>query len=326
MILVTGATGLIGQHLIKELLNDNVPIKCLYNKTKPNLEHPSLQWVSGNISDVDTLVNLFENVDYVYHCAAMVSFDSKLTNSILDANVEGTKNIINLCLEKKIKKLIYISSVATLDKKILNKNIFLSETNILENPAQENIYAYSKFLAELEVWRGIEEGLCTNIVLPSIVLGSGNWNNSSIALFKQAYNEFPFYNSGTNGFVDVLDVVKACILLMKADLHSEKFILNGSNLSWKEITSLIAREFDKRKPFIYFPKMLVPFFSISAYLISLILGKKNKLSNELIQSTYKKISYSNQKFLSVFPEFSFTDIPTSVKRICQELKISTQLK
>ncbi|MBC7722151.1 MAG: NAD-dependent epimerase/dehydratase family protein, partial [Pedobacter sp.] len=212
MILVTGANGLVGSHLITKLLQQNKQVRALYRNNPPLIIHQNLEWFQGDILDIIGLEEAMESVTQVYHCAAIVSFNPKERKILYQTNIEGTANVVNGCLDMGIEKLVYISSVASLGRALKNEPIneaakWIESTNNSE-------YAKTKFLAEMEVWRGIGEGLNAVIVNPSIILGASDWTKGSAAIFKSVYDEFPWFADGVNGFVDVVDVVDAMVQLM----------------------------------------------------------------------------------------------------------------
>lgn len=319
MILVTGATGLLGSHLINELAKNNSNIVALYNKTKPSADLEKLaQWKQVDILDIVALEEMMQGVKQAYHCAAIVSFQAKDKNLIHHFNVEGTKNVVNACLNNGIEKLVHVSSVATLDR---FKDGELITEKMNGNSSTENTeYAKSKIASEAEVWRAIAEGLNAVIVNPSIILGAGNWNNSSTAIFKNCYNEFPWYTNGSNGFVDVEDVVKAMIALMNSDATNERFIINGFNLSYKQLFDAIATNFNKKQP----SKLATPFLSAIAWRVerlkSLFTGKSPLLTKETARTAQKNIAYDNSKLLKALPAFTYNNLENCIERICKELK------
>ena len=324
MILITGATGLVGSHLLKELSKNNTSIIALYNSTKPNADIEKLAtWKQVDILDIVALEDAMQGVKQVYHCAAIVSFNTKDKQHIHHLNIEGTKNVVNTCLNFGVEKLVHVSSVATLDR---FKNGELITEKISGNNSTENSeYAKSKIASEMEVWRAIGEGLNAVIVNPSIILGAANWNTGSTAIFKNCYNEFPWYTNGSNGFVDVEDVAKAMILLMNSNISNERFIINGWDLSYKELFDAIAKQFNKKQP----SKLATPFLAAIAWRVEKlksIFTKKNPLlTKETAASAQKNIAYNNTKLLNIFPSFVYTNFEISIEKICKELKVKYRL-
>jgi dihydroflavonol-4-reductase len=317
MIFITGATGLVGSHLIKQLTQQDVYIKALYRKEIP-FSHPRIEWIKGNISDVILLEDILQDGDEVYHCAAKVSFNPKDKRELFKTNVEGTANIVNACLNAGIKKLLHVSSVSALGR--IRQNATINETMHWSAETSNSTYGESKYLAEMEVWRGIAEGLNAVMVNPTIILGAGDWNTGSSEIFKTIYKEFPYYSDGVTGFVDVDDVVKAMIALMNSDISAERFIISAENISYKELFNMIAESFHKKPPH----KKITPFMAASVWRLdairSLFTGKAPFITKETARTALTKVYFDNSKLLQALPSFNYTPVKNSVERICDELK------
>src|SRR4051794_33690802 len=246
-ILVTGATGLVGSHLIKALVRCKKNVKALYRTSVPQFENADeVEWFQGDILDITSLEVAMQNVKKIYHCAANVSFNPKQRKILHATNIEGTANVVNACLENNVEKLLYVSSVSALGRKRVKE--FISEQTQWSEETNNSEYGRTKYFAEMEVWRGIGEGLKAVIVNPTIILGAADWSKSSSAIFKNVYKEFPWYTEGVTGFVDVEDVVKVMISLMESDISGERFIISCANLSYGEVFTKIAQAFNKKIP------------------------------------------------------------------------------
>ena len=313
MILVTGGSGLVGSHLIKRLANSEKQIRAIYRKKIP-FNFKNVEWVESDILDVCSLQDAMQDVNQVYHCAAMVSFNPADKNQLLKINIEGTANVVNCCLANKVQKLLYVSSVAAIGK--LNSNEMINENIVWNKELNKMIYGYSKHVGEMEVWRGIAEGLSAVIVNPSIILGYGDWNKSSCRLFKQVYNEFPWYTNGVNGFVDVDDVVTIAIELMNSSIEKERFIINAVNDTYKNIFTMIAEGFHKKPP-IYKVTPVIASIVWRFYALSFLWTKKPPLiTKETARNALSKNYYDNQKILKFLPDFKFKNIQESIRSIC----------
>jgi Nucleoside-diphosphate-sugar epimerases len=245
-ILVTGAAGLVGNELVKQLLNEGYHVTAIYHSMPVSIVHPNLIIYQCNILDVSFLEEIMQGITHVYHCAAIVSFEPKDKQRLFKINVEGTENIVNACIAANVQKLVHVSSVAALGR--IRKGEKITEEMNWTEETSNSLYAKTKYLGELEVWRGIGEGLQSVIVNPSIILGGDNWENGSSALFKSSYNEFKWFTEGISGFVDVRDVARAMIMLMNSKISGQRFILSAENLSYKEIFTLMANSFEKKPP------------------------------------------------------------------------------
>jgi len=325
MILVSGGTGLVGSHLLVKLVKKGERVRAIYrseaSKTKCKKVfafhrakelYPQVEWVKADLKDLFSLEKCFENVTHVYHAGAMVSFDESLEKELLEVNIDGTKNMVNLSLEKGIKKLIYISSVATLGK-LRNQNC-INEAAGLQIEKSTSTYAISKYYAENEVWRGSAEGLKIGIINPSTILGYGNWDESSLVIIKKVARGLRFYTGGANGFVGVDDVVNAAIQLMESKLINERFLISSENLKFKEVFELIAKEFNQRAPDILVGKQLAELFVIIDRLRSFLFGLPRLLPASNLNSIFRERCFSSVKFKQAFG-YQFQPI----EKVVQEL-------
>jgi len=257
-------------------------------------------------------------VDEVYHCAGKVSFNPKDRQELFKTNVEGTANIVNACLDTGIKKLVHVSSVSALGR--IRENTTVDESMQWSEETSNSIYGKSKYLAEMEVWRAIAEGLNAVIVNPTIILGGSDWNKSSAEIFKTVYKEFPYYSEGVTGFVDVNDVVKAMITLMHNDISTERFIISAENASYKQLFEMIAAAFNKQPPH----KNITSFMAAAVWRFeavkSLFTGKAPFITKETARTAMAKVYFDNSKLLKALPTFTYTPLKESVERICGELK------
>jgi nucleoside-diphosphate-sugar epimerase len=322
-ILVTGGAGLVGNELLKQLLDAGEKVKAIYHSTPISFSHPSLEIIQCDILDVIKLEEVMEGITHVYHSAALVSYDPKDKHQLLKINIEGTANVVNACIKAGVEKLMHVSSVAALGR-IRSDEIITEKMNWTEETSN-SIYGKSKYYGEMEVWRGIGEGLKAVIVNPSLILGGENWESGSSAIFKNAYNEFPWFTNGVSGFVDVRDVARAMILLMNSEIISDRFILNGENLSYKEIFSSIAKCFDKKPP----SKKVTPFLAEVVWRMETIkswfTGEKHLLTKETARTALAKVYFDNSKILKEFPQFHFTKIKSTIEYTCGLMKERYQL-
>lgn len=315
---VTGSTGLLGSHVIKALLKQNKKVKAVYRNTIPCFEgSEKVEWCKGDILDPSFLEEEMLNVHTVYHCAAIVSFNPKNKRDLYKINVEGTANVVNAALECGVKRFCHVSSVASLGKPTA---IEIDETNEWNDTDIKSNYAKSKYLGELEVWRGISEGLQAVIINPSIILGAGNWDSGSTKIFQTAYNEFPWYTEGVTGFVDVHDVVKAMILLTQSDISNERFIVSAENKTYKSVFSCIATCFGKKTPSKRVTPLLAGIIRRIEDVKSIFSNKEPLLTKETAEAALTSIFYKNDKLLKYFPTFSYTPVEQTIERICTELK------
>jgi nucleoside-diphosphate-sugar epimerase len=323
-ILVTGGAGLVGNELIKQLLEAGENVKAIYHSSPISISHPSLSVVQCDILDVSMLEEVMEGITHVYHAAALISYDPRDRHQLLKINIEGTANVVNACLDKGVEKLVHVSSVAALGRvksgeMVTEKMNWTEETN-------NSIYGKSKYYGEMEVWRGTAEGLKAVVVNPSLVMGGDSWESGSSAIFKNVYNEFPWYTEGVAGVVDVRDVARAMILLMNSSISSEKFILSGENLSYRELFTMIANCFGKKPPSRKVNHFLAEVVWRIEWIKSQLTGKKNLLTKETARTAQAKVFFDHQKILNALPQFHFTKIKDTLEFTCNRLKEKYQLK
>ncbi|HET6993674.1 MAG TPA: SDR family NAD(P)-dependent oxidoreductase [Chitinophagaceae bacterium] len=324
-ILVTGGTGFLGAYIIKQLLQRGYAVKAIRRSPKlPAFISPEIlnkvTWLDGDILDVVSLEDAMEGVDAVVHAAAIVSFNKKEKDQMYKVNVEGTANVINIALEKNIRRFVYISSVAALGRKIDGGHV--DEEKKWEDNRINTNYAKSKYKAELEVWRGISEGLNTVILNPSTILGYGDWNNGSSAIFKKVFEEFKWYTPGLNGFVDVEDVAAATVLLMESSISEERFIINGDNWPFRKLMDTMADSFGKKKPVRQTTPLLLDIAWRLEKLRTLFTGRKPVLTKESAKVAHSKTYFDNAKFLKAFPGFSFTPLEKTIGEACKKYSLA----
>jgi nucleoside-diphosphate-sugar epimerase len=277
--------------------------KALFLRYKKESLFENIEWVQADITDVPTLEMAFENVKYVYHCAALISFEPKDEDLLRKINIEGTANIVNFCIAKAVKKLCYVSSIAALGDLKENEEIITEEAEW--NPEkQHSDYAISKYGAEMEIWRGQQEGLDTVIVNPGIIIGPGFLEQGSGMLFKKVANGLAFYTKGVTGFIAVSDVVQITIQLMKNEYSKERFTLIAENLIFRDLLNAIADSLNVKKPYIHASPLLMNLFSKMDWFVSNVFGRKRKLARATAKASYAKNWYSNEKISSTLdPEF-----------------------
>lgn len=316
MILITGGTGLVGSHLV-QALSKEYKVLATYYSTKPTLSNDNITWLQLDILNATQVFKALEGITHVYHCAATVSFNPNDKELLFKNNIEGTANIVNACLQYNVHRLVHVSSVAALGR--IRRDKAIDETMNWTTETSNSVYGQTKYLAELEVWRGVAEGLEAVCVNPTIILGNSNWNNGSTAMFKSAYNEFPWFTNGVSGFVDVQDVVQAMILLMNSNLNGERYILSGYNLPYKQVFSAIAEAFGKKPPH----KKVTPFLASIVWRLEAIKSfftKKNPLlTKETAHTAQAIVNFNNNKLLKQFPQFNYTPFEKTVARVCDEL-------
>lgn len=321
MVLVTGGTGFLGSYIIKQLVEKGYAVRAIRRSNKLPFWiskdiFNKVEWVDGDVLDVVALQEAMEGIDTIIHSAAIVSFATRDRKNMYQVNVEGTANVVNMALEKNVRRLVHISSVAALGRTAGGGHV--NEEKKWEDSKVNTHYAKSKFKAELQVWRGMNEGLEAVIINPSTILGYGDWHNSSCAIFKNIYEGFNWYTPGINGFVDVEDVAKAAILLMESTTSEQRFIVSGDTWSFQKLQDTIADGFNKKRP----AKKATPFLMAIAWrmekLKALFTGKNPLLTKESARVAQSQTWFENDKILKALPGFSFTPLEETIKKACEK--------
>jgi dihydroflavonol-4-reductase len=324
MILVTGGSGLVGKELITQLIAQGKPVKAIYNKTPlPNFKSHLVQQIQCNILDVVGLEEAMQNIEQVYHCAAIVSFNPKHKQQLFKINIEGTANVVNTALHVGVKKLVHVSSVAALGR--IREDKPIDETMNWTPETSNSAYGQSKYLAEMEVWRGIAEGLDAVMVNPTIILGNGNWEDGSTKIFKSVYEEFPWYTTGSTGFVDVKDVATIMIELMNSSISAQRFVVSAQNKTYLQVFNLMADAFGKKQP----SKIVTPLIAALAWRVEAIKSwftkKEPLLTKETTKTALAKVTFNNSKLLKHLPHFTYNKIEDTVERVCKELSVQSAI-
>ncbi|MBK7557502.1 MAG: NAD-dependent epimerase/dehydratase family protein [Chitinophagaceae bacterium] len=319
MILVTGGAGLLGKALITELLLAGKPVRAIYHKTQlADFNDENLQQVQCDILDVVGLEEAMQGVQQVYHCAAIITFNPKRRQEMFKINIEGTANMVNAALDAGVQKMLYVSSVAALGR--LREDKMVDETMNWTEETSNSSYGQSKYLAEMQVWRGIGEGLDAVMVNPVIILGPGDWNGGSSQIFKNVYNEFPWYADGITGFVDVRDVVKAMMQLMNSPVTAERFIISAENRSYDDVFNLIAKAFGKKPPHKKVTRGIAKMVWRLEAIKSYFTGKDPLVTRETAATAMAKVHFDNRKLTRFLPGFTYRKIEESIADTCHVLQ------
>jgi len=326
MILVTGGTGLVGSHLLFKLTKNDQNIRALYRSNesikkvkkvfsyysdKIETQFKKIEWVQGDLNDIPKLEEAFKGITKVFHCAALISFAPNDYNQLKKINIEGTANIVNLCISYSIQKLCYVSSVATMGF----DPIRISEETTWKSEEVKNVYALTKYAAEKEVWRGIQEGVPCVIVNPGVILGPGYFNSGSGLIFKIIRKGLMYKTNGITGYVDVNDVVKSMLLLMSDKHLNERYIIVGKTLSFSELTSKISKSLGVKAPEKIAKKWMLSLAWRLDWVKHKDLGKKRKLTKNMCKTLHSKNLYSSEKFLRLEKDFHFKPISQTILEV-----------
>jgi dihydroflavonol-4-reductase len=318
MILLTGATGLLGMHVLYDLTKAGHQVRALYRSEKridrvirlfqfydPVNYKALLEKVEWYLCEIDDLVELegaFDGIDRVIHCAAMVSFRNDDFKKLVQINRYGTANMVNLSIKHGVNWFCHASSTAAVGKSPERDNLNIDESSKWLEDVEVSGYAMSKYLSEKEVWRGFEEGLPAVMVNPCVIFGPGDWDETSLTIFRAVDRGLKFYAPGSNAFVDVRDVSKRIMFLMQEQIVGERYLVVGENLSFKKMTSVIAHKMNKKEPNIAVPEWLMGFAWRLAAVFSFITGKPTALTKDATKSAFSNTSYSTAKMDAIFTE------------------------
>lgn len=321
-ILVTGGTGFLGSYLLRYLVEEGADIRAIRRATSSmklvETIKDKVEWIEADILDVASLEDAMRGIDCVYHCAAVVSFDPKEAKILNLINVEGTANVVNMALRTGVKRLLQVSSIAAIGRSKETPNV--NEKIMFVRNSMNTQYSISKFLGEQEAWRGAAEGLEVVVVNPSVIIGSGFWENGTNGFFHQIQNKLKFYPLGATGFVDVRDVAKAMILLMNSEITDERYILNSENISYSTFLNWIAEDLKQPKPNIKVTKFIQELAWRLAWISLKITGKKPFLTKESARSSGTIFRYENDKFLKMFPDFDFRPMRETTRETAIQFK------
>jgi dihydroflavonol-4-reductase len=320
MILITGATGFLGAELVRQLTDQGSQVRALRreNSRIPDIleKNSRVEWCTADINDFSSLEDVFEDVTQVYHCAAFVSLDAKDKFKLIKVNIEGTSNVVNLCAAYQAR-LLHVSSVAALGEP--KKGMQITEDDYWEYSAQAHAYAISKYEGEMEVWRGIAEGLDAVIVNPSVIIGAGAGFEGSGAIFKMIRDGLSYYTRGATGFVDVADVATSMTRLMNSSVSGERFIISSENYHYQGLFQEIAAGFGQKPPSREAQPWMLGLAWRGAKVWSLLTGKRAALTGDMARSSMNESFYSNTK-IKTHTAIEFKPINQSIREICMALK------
>ncbi|MEZ0541516.1 NAD-dependent epimerase/dehydratase family protein [Fibrella arboris] len=329
--LVTGATGLIGSHVVRYLLSLGRPVSALYRAGNGygllTDIADQITWLEGDVLDIPSLEDAITPGCDVVHCAAIVSFIAKDRARMEQVNVEGTANIVNVCLLAGVRKLAYLSSVAALGRPEQKRNVpgasqqptVITEEQKWEESPLNSAYAKTKYRAELEVWRGSAEGLPVVMVNPTIVLGEGDWTRSSTKLIKYVYEENRFYTDGDINYVDVLDVAEAIVKLLHSPLTEQRFILNAGAIPYHDFLTRLAQAMGKRPPSIRVPPGLSQILASIEAVRSMLTGRSPLITRETATGASHKYYYPGSPVTHSI-DFQYRPLDVTLHRIASQVK------
>ena len=324
MILITGATGFLGSELATQLAKQGLNIRCTKRKGSviPAILvqfQSQIEWVEADLTDIFALETALEGVNQVYHCAAWVSLKQADKKPMIIVNVKSTANLVNLCQLKQIR-LVHVSSIAAIG--LAKPGEMINENNHLDEATEDDGYALSKLVSEMEVWRGMAEGLNAIIVNPSIIIGANAGTKGSGQLFETVRKGLKFYTAGSSGLVDVEDAAKCMIALMNSGIKAERYIISAENRDYKSLTTEIANYFGIKPPAVFAKAWMMGIAWRMAAFISSIIGKDPFLDKVSAQAASLERNYDNSKIKKAVG-IEFKPLSVSIKEVCEHLKPSS---
>lgn len=324
-VFITGATGLIGSEIAKQLITKGYDIVAI-RRASSSLTLLSdaasmIEWHTADLFDTEVLYELIGGVDYVIHCAGVISEGN--VDQMYNVNVDGTANIVNACIASDIKKLVHFSSISALGK---SKNgSLVSETTKWEDGPQNSKYGESKMLGEREVWRGIAEDLSAVILNPSVVLGVGDGQSGSSVILPLIAQGPKRYLEGGTGFVDVIDVAALAIAAMESDIVAKRYVVSGYNKSFRELMTDVATSLGVDAPVIPMKKSFLNIMSNLDAIASFVLRRERKFTKTMVMQATRTMVYDNA--LSKFDfNFSYTPWEETIERLCKDYKSNNNVK
>ncbi|SDK70200.1 Nucleoside-diphosphate-sugar epimerase [Catalinimonas alkaloidigena] len=323
MVLVTGANGLVGAYLVKALLLAGHPVRALIRSETSDLQLlrdvlPELEIVYGDLLDVPVLRQHVQGCRYVIHAAAMVTFEEGVEDDMLRTNVEGTANVVNACLANAVVRLCHISSVAALGRRRPGE-VIDEHAQWVESP-YNSFYARTKYLAELEVYRGIAEGLHAFSVNPSLVLGPGPWERSSMKIFRYVWNKGWFYTQGKANYVDVRDVAQIVTQLLEDDVSAgERFIVSAGAVEYHHLFARIAQAFDRRQPPFRAGRFLAEVAWRWELARKLLTGRRPTVTRDVARNANRDFRYTNEKVKALL-NYEFRPFDDTIEWTCRVLR------
>lgn len=317
---------MVGSHLLYHLSLNNDRIRAIHTQTSdlnavkkvfgyytPDAEalFNKIRWVEADLNNIPELEVAFDQITRVYHCAALISFVASDYHHMRRVNIEGTTNIVNLCIANQVEKLCYVSSVAAIEKG--QSGVLVDEADNWNNENFKSGYAITKYGAEMEVWRASQEGVPVVIVNPGVILGSGFWHKGSGKMFSKVNKGLKFYTEGVTGFVGVQDVVHVMQRLMDSNISNERYILVAENLSFKAVLTMISQALDKEKPRIRVTKWMGEIIWRLEYLRSKITLSTPLLTKYSARSSVSHHPYDATKIKKELG-FEFEAVAVSVQR------------
>lgn len=312
MDVVTGISGLVGSHVALELLAHGRPVRGLVRKGSDraiirkvfnhyrrdgNALFDRIEWAGSDLLDVVGLRGAFSGAERVFHCAALVSMDARDSKELFDVNIGGTANVVNAALECGVRRLVHVSSIAATGR--MPDGSAVNEDSPWVRDKHTSAYAISKYDAELEVQRGVAEGLSAVMVNPGVVYGPGPKGRSSLSIIDRVGRGTAFYPTGSNGIVDARDVAIAMLKLAEVGGDGERYILSTDPVSYRDLFSLIAKAAGKPAPARALPQWVLELAWRAEAVRTGLFGGRSLVTRNAVRSATSHYRYDTSKVRSL---------------------------
>jgi dihydroflavonol-4-reductase len=329
-IFVTGGTGMLGAHLLRQLAEKGMQVTALKrnssslhtaekvfaaNSADPVRLWKQITWVNGDVTDYYSLEDGMEGASKIFHVAGFISLNKKDRRKLENINIGGTANVVNAALHRGIKKLVHVSSVTALGQ-AAEEGELISEKTPFKNSPLNTYYAITKQVGEREVWRGSEEGLEVLVFHPGLIVGYGDWNSGTGHMIKALARGLAFYTEGVNGWVDVRDAARAMIQVEESGIFGERFILVAQNKSLKEAFDEICPLLGARKPFLKAGKGLLRLAAALEAIKCAITGGEPLITKDSALTASLKSYYDNSKLLTR-TDFRYTPLEETFREVAE---------
>lgn len=323
MNLITGATGMLGTHIMIELLKRGESVRALRRSQSDiamvsrvfdfyqSPHFSNIEWVEGDVLDMYSLIDAMAGCSRVFHCAAIVSYHPSDRQTMYAINVEGTENVINVALQQGGIKVGFVSSIAAIGK-AKNNDTVDEESEWVDGDFNTH-YAITKQRSEMEFWRGIHEGLDGVAFNCGFIVGPGDFIRSSPSLFLKISEGMSFYPPGGSGFIAAVDCARIIVELTLSSANAERYILVSENLSMKELFQSTAEALGVSVPSIEAKPWMMHTARWVESLREMLGGRKALVTAETVRNAAVRFYFNNEKLRKIYSA-PFTPIQDAIRQ------------
>ena len=321
--LVTGATGLVGAALVRQLVDAGEPVRILRRDSSPlTLLGPAaarVEHAAGDVTDPDAVADAMVGVGRVYHAAALLDFGGKRAEKrLFEVNVGGTAHVVDAAREAGVERLVHVSSIAALGRPEEPGGAIDEATPWVES-AMNTAYARSKRAAEQEVQRGVAEGLDAVIVNPALVFGIGRPGEGTMRIVERARRgRLWLAPPGTTAVVDAEDVAAGMRAAMARGATGERYVLSAENLPWTTLLATLSDAFGQAGPRGVVPGGALVAGAVAAETLARVTFTSAKLTREQARAAAAAYRYANRKAVDELG-VAFRPFRETAERLAREL-------